>query len=95
MSDFFYTLVKDAIEMSQNGDSTLMESYYAVPLEKMKQWCCEQLDEYVTLEYLQGAIIRDVDLYELWRFIQDNCRPDEDEEEETSSESSEASCAHA
>ena len=70
----------------------VMASYYAVPKEKMKQWCYEQLDELVMHEDLKDAIIDDLDTDALWRFIQDKCRPDEDEKEETSSESSEPSC---
>jgi hypothetical protein len=59
----------------------------------MKQWCYELIDDLVSDEMLADAIINDIDMYKLWRFIQDNCSPDE--QEETSSESSEASCAHA
>ena len=95
MSAFFYTRISEAIDESTRGDSTLMKSYYAVPLDKMKQWCYELIDDLVSDEILADAIINDIDTYEIWRFIQNNCYPDPNEEEETSSESSEASCAHA
>jgi hypothetical protein len=76
MSDFFYQLVNDS---HQYDDTETMEHMYSLQLDDMRVWCISQLDDIVSNDFLRNAIVADVDLYKLWRHMQDVCSPDPEE----------------
>ena len=84
MTDYFYQIVKDAL----NYDSRkVMDEFYAVKLIDMRDWCEEMLDDInIPRGPFRTAFITDMfaddsdEPYKLWRYIQDNCCPDPDED---------------
>lgn len=84
MSGFFYEIVTDAINYDQKEQK---QELYDLTLGGMKSWCCEQMREAgvpsLFISYtLEDLFAGDSDFaYKLWRYIQDTCEPDEDDEE--------------
>ena len=83
MADYFYQIVRDAINYDHTEDQA---AFYALELINMKDWCEEMLDmadvprgpyrTAVMTEMFAG----DSDVpYRLWRYIQDTCFPDPEE----------------
>lgn len=85
MSDFFYQIVKDAINYR---DSEAQAALYNLNLEDMRGWCVGQLDLIgVPAGYFRDCVIMDLFSsdnnfqYKFWQFIQDSCEPEVDDEE--------------
>ena len=90
MTSYFYDIVQQAINYD---DQDAMKSMYDLELKDMRDWCEEQLD----LADIPRGAFRDAFLYmmfrgsseepyELWRYIQNNCKPDDPKEEEEEEE---------
>jgi len=86
MTDFFYTIIRETVNYN---DEERMAELFALKLTDMREWCEEMLnlseipDGAFKTAYLSEMFGEDSDEpYNLWRYIQDICAPDEDEEEE-------------
>ena len=84
MADFFYQIVKDAVNYD---DTETQAELYALTLDDAKGYIETTLTENISNEFLRQAVMADLCdpdsdfLYEWWRYIQDTCYPDPDEEE--------------
>ena len=84
MSDFFFQIVKDAI----NYDNTDTKAdLYKLSLADMRGWCVEQMDlAGVPAGYFRDCVIMDLFAgssdfpYKLWQYIQDTCWPENHKE---------------
>lgn len=84
MSAYFYLIVKDALDYD---DGANLSELYALKLIDMRNWCEEMLDVTgIPHGPFRTAFITDMfaddsdEPYKLWRYIQDNCCPDPDED---------------
>lgn len=90
MSDFFYQIVTDAINWN---DADAKEELFALKPIGMREWCEEQIDycgyRESTSKHFINCALNDLFAgdsefpYKLWRYIQDTCMPDDDEEDDT------------
>jgi hypothetical protein len=84
MTDFFYTIVTDAINYD---DAEKKAELFAIKLSDMRNWCLGEMQNagYDTCSPFILCVIRDLFTddaefpYKLWRYIQDSCMPDEEE----------------
>jgi hypothetical protein len=86
MTSYFYDIIREALIYYRTEEQA---EYYALNLQDMKGWCEDMLDiAEVPKGPFRDAFISEMfagnseEPYELWRFIQNNCYPDEEEEEE-------------
>jgi hypothetical protein len=81
--ELFYKYVDDAYNYD---DKERMEDLYSLKKNQMCMWVYEKLEEMEVPSYFASCIIRewkaDNELEKLWDYIQDICRPEEEEEEE-------------
>jgi hypothetical protein len=84
------------MEAVMYDDQDAMKFMYALKLKDMRDWCEEQLD----LADIPRGAFRDAFLhemfrgsseepYDLWKYIQDKCEPDPEEEEAKEDEEAE------
>lgn len=90
MTSYFYDIVLQAVTYD---DQDAMKSMYDLELKDMRDWCEEQLDlADIPSEAFRDAFMREMfagsseEPYELWRYIQEKCKPDDPEEEEEEEE---------
>ena len=85
MSGFFYQIVEDAINYDNKAH---MRDMYELTLVDMRDWCQEQMDTMSVPDVFAKYVILDLFAgdsefpYKLWRYIQDTCSPDPEEEED-------------
>lgn len=82
--EFFYDIVTDAID---HDDKEKLAELYAMDEDDVEEWMEEMLDEAGMPDgELRNACLAEWQtedrIYKLYRHIQNNCYPDEDEEEE-------------
>lgn len=82
MSGFFYAIVNDAITYDNKEEKAEL---YDLTLLNMKSWCVAQMESIGVpdqfIEFTMQGLDSDF-TYKLWRYIQDTCEPDPDEDEE-------------
>ena len=87
MSRFFYEIVEDAINYDHKER---MAEMYALRLLDMQDWCFEQMNHMSVPYEFAKYVIYDLFAgdsefpYKLWRYIQDTCSPDPEEDGEES-----------
>lgn len=87
MSDFFYTIIEEAVMFERKEDVAEM---YALELKDMRRWCEEMLDladipkNHFRNAYINELFAGDSDIpYKLWRYIQDICEHESESELES------------
>lgn len=89
MSSYFFDIITEYINYDRTEN---MAQAYAVELIDMKSWCEEMLDlAQVPEGHFRTAFLNEMfsadsdEPYRLWRYIQDTCMPDEDQEDDAKS----------
>ena len=83
MADFFFQIVTDAVNYD---DTERQAELFALGLSDVRDWVKEILEEEVSNEFLRQSILADLcgresDFpYQLYRYIQDKCAPEEVED---------------
>ena len=81
MTDFFFQVIKDAVNYSEKEQ---MAELYALTLQDMRDWCEDMLNlAGVPRGAFRSAYLSELfdsdDPDRLWRYIQDVCAPDPEE----------------
>ena len=83
MTDFFFQIAKDAINY---GHEDTQAELYALSLDDAKGYMENILTEYISNDFLRQAVMADLCelelVYKWWRYVQDRCFPEKDEEED-------------